>query len=222
MELFSIPMNPFQETGYNEDQTESIKREIMKQFNLTEEAAEFQIRQSMEGKLYSNDVYTVLVKELAPGSRDNRTAAEIVWLSIKRNDKEPIHDWRDLQAIKNMLVGPECEGVELFPAESRLVDTANQYHLWVFKNPKVGFHFGFNEGRHVDDENTLSNGKQRKFKEEVTVKKNFAIRYWEHLDDGDKWLVSSRWLVGTALVLSVFLTFFCIYWSINPFELFFK
>jgi hypothetical protein len=37
-----------------------------------------------------------------------------------------VHDWRDLQRIKNQLVGPECEAVELYPAESRKVDTANQ------------------------------------------------------------------------------------------------
>lgn len=54
----------------------------------------------------------------------------ITWLSIKRRDKAPIHDWRDLQRIKNDLAGPEVEAVEIYPAESRLVDTANQYHLW--------------------------------------------------------------------------------------------
>jgi hypothetical protein len=53
-------------------------------------------------------------------------------LSIKRHDKQEIRDWRDFQRIKNELVGPETEGIELYPAESRLVDTANQYHLWVF------------------------------------------------------------------------------------------
>lgn len=50
------------------------------------------------------------------------------------------HDWRDFQRIKNELVAPEAEAVELFPAESRLVDTANHYHLWVF--PEYRFPFG--------------------------------------------------------------------------------
>lgn len=54
-----------------------------------------------------------------------------VWhLSIKRNDKEPVMDWRDLQAIKTAVCGPEAEAMQLFPAESRVVDTANQYHLF--------------------------------------------------------------------------------------------
>jgi hypothetical protein len=53
-----------------------------------------------------------------------------VHLSIKRFDRGPVRDWRHLQQIKNEVVGPEAEAFEIFPAESRLVDTANQYHLW--------------------------------------------------------------------------------------------
>jgi len=72
----------------------------------------------------------------------------LMWhLSIKRRDREPIDEnrWRILQHIKNTLVGPENEAVELYPAESRLVDTANQYHLFVFRNPEQQWPFGFTE-----------------------------------------------------------------------------
>jgi len=63
-------------------------------------------------------------------------------LSIKRLDKAAVHDWRDLQRIKNELCGPEREAVEIFPAESRLVDSANQYHLWVLpEGARVPFGF---------------------------------------------------------------------------------
>ena len=68
---------------------------------------------------------------------------DVVWLSIKRRDKAPVHDWRDLQVIKNLNVGPEHEGFEIYPAESRLVDTANQYHVFVFLDPKVRLPVGF-------------------------------------------------------------------------------
>lgn len=67
----------------------------------------------------------------------------MVHLSIKTHDKTARHDWRDLQRIKNEICGRECEAVELYPAESRLVDTANQYHLFVFRDYK--FPFGFHE-----------------------------------------------------------------------------
>jgi hypothetical protein len=60
---------------------------------------------------------------------------KLVELSIRRRDRQPIRNWRHLQEIKNMLVGPEHEGFELFPAESRLVDTANQYYMWVSTDP---------------------------------------------------------------------------------------
>ena len=64
---------------------------------------------------------------------------------IKRRDREVIRDWRELQAIKNAIVGPEHEGFELYPAESRLVDTANQFHLFVFMDRRVRMPVGFVE-----------------------------------------------------------------------------
>ena len=70
---------------------------------------------------------------------------DVAWLSIKRRDREVIRDWRELQAIKNAIVGPEHEGFELYPAESRLVDTANQFHLFVFMDTKVRMPVGFGE-----------------------------------------------------------------------------
>ena len=112
------------------------------------------------GACWLNSTYQVLVADIETPF----LFPPMVWLSIKRIDKEPIHDWRDLQAIKNQLVGPECEGVELYPAEARAVDTANQYHLWVFKEPGPAFPFGFSEGLRLDRDDTDTSGaKQRPF-----------------------------------------------------------
>lgn len=89
-------------------------------------------------KVYLNDEFQVNVQfEDDP--------SPFIHLSIKRLDKEPIHDWRKLQQIKNMIVGPEHEAIELYPKESRLVDTANQYHLWALKVPGQIFPVGFSE-----------------------------------------------------------------------------
>lgn len=68
---------------------------------------------------------------------------DMAWLSIKRRDRAPIHDWRELQEVKNLLIGPQHEGFEIYPAESRLVDTANQYHVFVFLNAAVRMPVGF-------------------------------------------------------------------------------
>jgi hypothetical protein len=60
-----------------------------------------------------------------------REVEQMVHLSIKRNDRGPVIDWRDKLRIKNELCGPESEAVELYPSMKRLVDGANQFHLWV-------------------------------------------------------------------------------------------
>lgn len=86
-------------------------------------------------QIYENDVYRVEAVNSPP----------FVHLDICRHDGLPCKNWRDFQRIKNELVGPDLEAVELFPAESRLVDTSNQYHLWVHTDPNYRFPFGFLE-----------------------------------------------------------------------------
>jgi hypothetical protein len=86
--------------------------------------------------LWLNETYQVNRRDLGDGG---------VHLSIKRIDQEPVHDWRDLQRIKNELIGPDCEAVELYPAEERRVDIANQYHLWGTSDATFRFGFGFRE-----------------------------------------------------------------------------
>lgn len=111
-------------------------------------------------EVWMNRLYQVVVYAVPklPGYED---WPEFVHLCIKRIDKEPIRDWRHLQRIKNELVGPECEGVELYPAESRLVDTANQFHLFVMTGAGNRFPFGFNE--RVVSEGDAIGAKQRPF-----------------------------------------------------------
>jgi hypothetical protein len=93
-----------------------------------------------------NNIYTVHIDgcDVAP------PMGPVAWLSIKRNDRQVIRDWRELQRIKNLVMGEECEAVEIFPAESRVHDSANQYHLWCFA-PGYRLPFGY-DGRLVADE----------------------------------------------------------------------
>jgi hypothetical protein len=91
------------------------------------------IQATMAPREFVNDVYRVKVRKSPP----------VVHLDISRHDGQPICSWRDMQQIKNELVGPECEAIDLFPAESRLVDTAHQYHLWVIEDPTFRFPFGY-------------------------------------------------------------------------------
>lgn len=93
-------------------------------------------------EVWLNDKYQVFVYNNIPAPG---WGASLIWLSIKRRDKEVIHDWRELQQIKNELVGEENEAVELYPAESRLVDESNQYHLWVLSDSTIKFPFGWKD-----------------------------------------------------------------------------
>jgi len=72
----------------------------------------------------------------------------MIHLSVRRQDREPARDWRDFQRIKNQLAGPEWEAVEIYPAESRIVDMANQFHLWCFQ---FSLGIGFTEGRLISN-----------------------------------------------------------------------
>lgn len=78
-------------------------------------------------EFWVNDQYVVNVRRQQPEGMP-----ELVHISIRNKDRSARHDWRDFQRIKNDIVGPEEEAFELYPAESRLVDTSNQYHIWCF------------------------------------------------------------------------------------------
>ena len=111
--------------------------------------------------IWMNDAYQVHVTVFQP---TNGEGGELVHMSIKRRDKLALHDWRDLQWIKNQIVGPEEEAFEIYPPESQLVDTSNQYHLWCIR----GFHMpiGFRSGRMVSEAsvtNEFGANTQRKF-----------------------------------------------------------
>lgn len=127
--------------------------ELAEKFGFTEEQAKDVLNDIMNQTIVKNDVYQVSMKLIEEG--------QVMHLSIKRIDRETIHDWRDLQTIKNMLVGPSCEAIEIYPAEDRLVDTANQYHLWVFTDPTYRIPLGFQK-RCVSDA-TLGLAKNRPF-----------------------------------------------------------
>lgn len=104
---------------------------------------------------YVDDTYHVAIDRRP----DHGFPFPLVHLSIKRHDRVAMHDWRDLQEIKNQMVGVDAEAIELYPAESRVVDTANQYHLWAFPNGHrvpVGW-----TTRHVTDHPNFGAAKQR-------------------------------------------------------------
>lgn len=133
--------------------------ELAKASDVTREVAAEAYRHGLEDvRIAKSSRYQVAVYEGAP----NGFGEPMVHLSIKRLDREPIHDWRDLQKIKNAIVGEEAEAVELYPAESRLVDAANQYHLWCFR-PGFKLPLGFDTRLVQDHDDGITGSKQRPF-----------------------------------------------------------
>lgn len=129
---------------------ERARQSVAIQEGLTIEAAVATIEASLAEvqSTWRNDVYQAHVIPWEPmlikGER-----VPVVQLSIRRLDRGHARDWRDFQRIKNELVGPEIEAIELYPAESRLMDSANQFHLWCVMDRSFRFPFGYMAGRTV-------------------------------------------------------------------------
>ena len=86
--------------------------------------------------IFTNGVYRVSVRKHADDPVF-RSRHGMIQLGISREDGRAIHDWRDLQAIKNRFAGEDAEGFELFPAERRLCDPSNYYTLWCFPHVTI-------------------------------------------------------------------------------------
>jgi hypothetical protein len=106
------------------------------------------------GHIWVNSLYTVI----------SAHGDGIIHLSIRNNDRSARHDWREFQRIKNEIVGPENEAMEIYPAESRLLDTANQFHLWVFKDPSHRIPLGWTRRLVADYSVSKSRARQRPFR----------------------------------------------------------
>ena len=93
-------------------------------------------------KVFENDQYRVMVFPIDDMG--------MIRLSIESKDGSTKHDWRELQDIKNTIVGVDYEAVELYPSEYRKRDIGNVYHLFVLGIEGRRFPFGA-QGRRVSN-----------------------------------------------------------------------
>ena len=144
------PMKQIENVGFNQNGKAVTWRVLSDDYEISKQKAKALLRSLKDDEIWVNNLYQVNIRRrTGPGFFDDskevyngfpKENGEVVWLSIKRLDKEPIHDWRDLQQIKNEVVGEEAEAIEIYPAESRKMDVANQYHLFAFTTQiPVGF-----------------------------------------------------------------------------------
>ena len=123
-----------------------VVAETAKHYGVSSEAALAMLEgYDTQCRFFVNDLYQVQVKPVG----------DYLHLNIRRRDGGMFKDWRHFQQIKNEIAGPEREAVELYPAESRLVDTTNKWHLWVLpEGAQTGFGWSqrdvsYDERRHV-------------------------------------------------------------------------
>jgi hypothetical protein len=110
---------------------------------------------------WQNDLYEVTVRRYFDGwpfdpsatVREQLQPTPWVYMGICSRDGQARHDWRDLQRIKNDVCGSEWEAIELFPAESRLIDPSNYYILFAAPRIPIG---QFGERQIAGPANTLA------------------------------------------------------------------
>ena len=85
------------------------------------------IDKTKKNEMWGNDRYTAQLTFMDDNGRDG-----FVELSVHNHNRTTAMQWSHLQQIKNELVGPEREAVMMFPAESRLIDGANEYWLYIY------------------------------------------------------------------------------------------
>ena len=104
------------------------EKAIADQMKLNDITREQAIEALRADEFWRNDTYGAAIKHFQSRSPFVPTTQLNLW----RHDDGTVRDWYDLQRIKNDVLGVDVEAFELYPAESRLVDTANSYHLWAF------------------------------------------------------------------------------------------
>lgn len=110
-------MTPFEEASFPPEELQRVfnktfaelatnrelQREAFGRENPSIEEIEKVVREIVEreskGQVFLNDKYQVIKRDNAP--EPGCGWPDLVYLSIKRIDKQPIHDWRELQEIKN-------------------------------------------------------------------------------------------------------------------------
>ena len=120
----------------------------MLRFGVFRKQAKLEYTKIQDTEVWINEIYMVLVyrgNEIPP-SMNPEQISDFIWLSLRRQDRSALLDWREIQQIKDQLIGEDCEAVQLFPRKERVVDASNQFHIFGVANPEMSFAFGFPTG----------------------------------------------------------------------------
>ena len=146
------------------EQRQRMRKQIKEKFpQITDKVLDSQ----ESDETWGNDRYTVSIHFL-DGKRDG-----FVEMGIHNHNRTPHVGWRHMQQIKNEVMGADREAVQIFPSEDRLVDTANEFWLYVYPTGKApmrrGKKLGMNIGRNVVYDTMPSVGRSRQTAEMETA-----------------------------------------------------
>jgi hypothetical protein len=121
--------------------SEERLRERMAVSGLSRESTLADEQYLSEATSFKNSIYLVRIHDVEPGP--NMPA---LWhLNIRRlNGNVPgAERYPAFMRIRDELIGPEHEAIEIYPARSREMDIANAYHLWAVQSAADTFPIGF-------------------------------------------------------------------------------
>jgi len=134
---------------------EELVKTTAKTMRISLEAA----RKHLDDEIARECIWVNEIYQVATRTFEHPNLGPCMQINIRRRDGKVIfRDWRHFQEIKNQLAGPEYEGIEIYPAESRKVDTSNKYHIWVILNTEMRIPFGFQDRLLMDKTDTDLNG----------------------------------------------------------------
>jgi hypothetical protein len=145
-----IPMRPAERVPWSEAKTKAFRAEALARGMASEEIDQL-LDELDNAELWINDQYVVTVTRWENG--------DVQELSIRREDRRAVHDWRDFQRIKTEIAGAHVEAVELYPDEDRLMDTANQYYLYCLP-PGERFPMGYVGKRNIAEQSLAGSGQR--------------------------------------------------------------
>ena len=91
---------------------------------------------------WSNGEYGCLKSEPFDATEGHAHWPAMVHLILSRLDAGPVYDRAAMAGAIGLLVGPGRDAVQLYPAESRVLNLDNAAHLWVFPDPARRFPLG--------------------------------------------------------------------------------
>lgn len=109
-----------------------MKFGYMKEIEITEETKEKMKKYGRENmkRLYSDGF--VVVQEYHLFWRVWFKKRLIRHLAISTRSGVKLHKFYDLMELKDVICGPDCEAVQVYPKRAEVVDAADMTHLFVF------------------------------------------------------------------------------------------